>query len=146
MQIYELSDRPPQLLDQLVRVWEDSVRATHHFLSEEEIGRIQQYVPQALTCVAHLVVAEDQDVPVAFLGTEDGRLEMLFLSPARRGHGLGRRLLEYGIQHYDIREVTVNEQNPQAVGFYTHMGFRTYKRTEQDEQGGPYPLLYMALE
>lgn len=57
--------------------------------------------------------------------------------------GLGRRLLEYGAEHYGIREVTVNEQNPQAVGFYEHMGFVTYKRTDRDEQGGPYPLLYM---
>ena len=50
---------------------------------------------------------------------------------------------EYGAEHYGIREVTVNEQNPQAVGFYEHMGFVTYKRTDRDEQGGPYPLLYM---
>ena len=40
-------------------------------------------------------------------------------------------------------EVTVNEQNPQAVGFYEHLGFQTYKRTECDEEGNPYPLIYM---
>lgn len=40
-------------------------------------------------------------------------------------------------------EVAVNEQNPLARGFYEHMGFRPYKRTELDEQGNPYPLLYM---
>ena len=40
------------------------------------------------------------------------------------------------------QEVTVNEQNPQ-VGFYEHLGFQTYKRTECDEEGNPYPLLYM---
>lgn len=57
--------------------------------------------------------------------------------------GIGRRLLEYGAEHYGIREATVNEQNPQAVGFYEHRGFVTYKRTDRDEQGGPYPLLYM---
>ena len=120
MQIYELSDRPPQLLDRLVQVWEASVRATHTFLSEEDIRRIKAYVPQALGGVAHLVVTEDRGEPVAFLGTEAGRLEMLFLSPAHRGCGLGRQLLEYGIAHYDIREVTVNEQNPQAVSFELH--------------------------
>lgn len=31
----------------------------------------------------------------------------------------------------------------QAVGFYEHMGFKTYKRTDTDEEGRPYPLLYM---
>lgn len=56
-----------------------------------------------------------------------------------------KKLIQYGIQNYGIREVTVNEQNPQAVGFYEHMGFVTYKRTELDEEGNPYPLLYMKL-
>lgn len=37
----------------------------------------------------------------------------------------------------------VNEQNPLAKGFYEHLGFKTYKRTTYDEQGNPYPLLYM---
>ena len=41
------------------------------------------------------------------------------------------------------QEVTVNEQNPQAVGFYEHLGFQTYKRTECDGEGNPYPLSYM---
>ena len=42
--------------------------------------------------------------------------------------------------------MTVNEQNPQAVGFYEHMGFETYQRTDHDEEGNPYPLLYMKLK
>lgn len=70
---------------------------------------------------------------------------MLFLSPEVRGKGLGKQLLQYGIETYNIQELTVNEQNPQAVGFYEHMGFQTYKRTEYDEEGNPYPLLYMRL-
>lgn len=39
----------------------------------------------------------------------------------------------------------INEQNPLAKGFYEHMGFQVYKRTETDEQGRPYPVLYMRL-
>lgn len=37
----------------------------------------------------------------------------------------------------------MNEQNPLAKGFYEHMGFRVYGRTEKDGQGNPYPILYM---
>ena len=48
MKIAEVQDRTPELLDRLLRVWEASVRATHLFLSEEEIGSIREYVPQAL--------------------------------------------------------------------------------------------------
>ena len=46
MKLYELQNRTP-LLDAPVSVWEDSVRATHHFLSDEEILKIKTYVPQA---------------------------------------------------------------------------------------------------
>lgn len=144
MKIYEVTARTPELLGELLAVWEASVRATHLFLSDAEILQIKEYVPQALQGVAHLLVAEDAaGKPVGFMGIEDGRLEMLFLSPAARGQGLGRQLLAHGIAHYGVRELTVNEQNPQAVGFYRHMGFTAYRRIETDEQGGPYPILYM---
>ena len=144
MNLYEVTQREPQLIHQFTAIWEYSVRATHLFLSEAEIQEIKAHVLQALTGVSRLLVAERAPgQPVAFMGIEGPRLEMLFLSPAERGAGLGRQLLEYGILHYDLQELTVNEQNPQAVGFYQHMGFETYRRTDCDEQGGPYPLLYM---
>ena len=144
MNICEVQDRTPSLIRQLLAIWEDSVRATHLFLSDAEVRKIKEYVPQALAGVSHLVIAErETGSPVTFMGVEGQRLEMLFLSPEERGAGLGRQLLDYGIRRYGIREVTVNEQNPQAAGFYEHMGFTVYKRTDHDEMGDPYPLLYM---
>lgn len=56
---------------------------------------------------------------------------------------LGRRLMTLAAERYGVRELTVNEQNPQAVGFYEHLGFSVWKRTERDEEGGEYLLLYM---
>ena len=143
MKLYEKNDRS-RLITELLAVWESSVRATHSFLSDAEIRKIRDYVPQAIESVEHLIIAEDEAGKViGFMGIEDQRLEMLFLSPEMRGKGIGKQLLQSGIEHYEIRELTVNEQNPQAVGFYEHMGFRTYKRTDFDEEGNPYPLLYM---
>lgn len=77
------------------------------------------------------------------MGIADKMLEMLFISNDSRGQGIGKQLLQYGIENYSINELAVNEQNPLAKGFYEHMGFKVYKRTESDEQGNPYPLLYM---
>lgn len=146
IKIVEVMDRTTDLVTRLLSVWEISVRATHLFLSDREIKRIKEYVLQALQGVAHLVIAEaDGGRPVAFMGIEEDRLEMLFISPAERGKGLGKRLLRYGMENYDVKRLTVNEQNPQAREFYEGMGFRVYKRTDHDEQGNPYPLLYMSL-
>ena len=145
MKLYETEERDT-LLSVLMNIWEASVKATHHFLSDAEINQIKEYVPQAIKGVEHLIVAENESgTPIAFMGTENNRLEMLFLLPEERGRGIGKKLIQYGIENYGIKEVTVNEQNPQAVGFYEHLGFVTYKRTDCDEEGNPYPLLYMKL-
>lgn len=147
MKIYKVQKRSPQLLTALLNIWEASVRATHLFLSDAEINQIKEYVPRALSGVENLIAVQTESgEPVAFMGIENKRLEMLFISPEERGKGVGRQLLQYGIRNYDIQEVTVNEQNPQAVGFYKHLGFETYKRTDRDEEGNPYPLLYMRLK
>jgi putative acetyltransferase len=147
VKIAEVKDRNTLLLEQLVVIWENSVKATHFFLSEKEIENIKNYVPQALKEVPHLVIAENENqMPIGFMGIAEQHLEMLFISPKERGKGVGKKLLEYGIEKYSINDLAVNEQNPLAKGFYEHMGFEIYKRTEVDEQGNPYPLLYMRLD
>lgn len=147
IKLYTVSDRTEGLMETLLRVWEGSVKATHDFLTGGEIDRIKSYVPHALRAVGELVVAENESgAAVAFIGIEGRRIEMLFVAPEERGKGIGRALIKYAEDNLAANEVTVNEQNIRAVGFYEHMGFRPYKRTELDEQGDPYPLLYMRTE
>lgn len=146
IRIADMEDRDSLLLEQLLNVWENSVRATHLFLAEADMEDIKKYVPQALRDISHLIVAENgQGVPAAFMGIEGQKLEMLFISPEETGRGLGRKLLQYGMRNFAINTLGVNEQNPQAKEFYEHMGFQVYKRTDHDEQGNPYPVLYMRL-
>lgn len=147
MRIIEIKERSEILINQLLEVWEDSVKATHLFLSNEEINNIKEYVPEALKGVSHLVIVENENnAPIAFMGIENTKLEMLFIKNSERGKGLGKQLLNYGIESYNVNELVVNEQNPSAKGFYEYMGFKTYKRTELDEQGNSYPILYMRIK
>ena len=147
MKIFEVKERTVTLINNLLEVWEDSVKATHLFLSEKEIDDIKRYVPQLLQEISHLVIMEDENnIPIAFMGIENKKLEMLFVKNSERGTGIGKKLLNYGIENYAVNELTVNEQNPNAIGFYEYMGFKTYKRKELDEQNNPYPILYMKLD
>ena len=144
MEVIQVIDRNPLLIEQLLKVWESSVRATHLFLSENEITNIKKYVPQALEEIPQLFIVENEkQLPVGFMGIVEQHLEMLFVAHEERGKGFGKKLLQYGIEKYSVNDLAVNEQNPLAKGFYEHMGFTVYKRTELDEQGNPYPLLYM---
>ena len=144
MKIVEIKQIIPVLLQQLLEIWENSVRGTHLFLSDDEIKSIKKYVPQALKEISHLVIVENESkIPIAFMGNNGQKLEMLFVSNEQRGKGIGKRLIEYGIEIYSINKLTVNEQNPLAKDFYEHIGFQVYKKSNYDEQGNPYSLLYM---
>ncbi|HBO23609.1 MAG TPA: acetyltransferase [Providencia sp.] len=132
--------------DEIIQVWESSVRATHDFITEQNIQDLkiaikEQYLPNLAVFVA---VDETQKI-IGFIGTDENRLEMLFIAPNNRGKGTGKQLLHYAINQLGITEVDVNEQNPQAVGFYQHMGFIQYARSEIDGEGNPFPILHMKL-
>lgn len=145
IQILELDQRDTYL-QLIVQLWEANVKVTHTFLTKEEIQNIKQYVPQAVEHESHLCIAlSEKGELLGFIGVADQRLEMLFIQVNARGQGIGKQLLRYAIKNFDVKELTVNEQNPQAIGFYEHLGFVTYKRTDLDEGGQPYPLLYMKL-
>ena len=80
------------------------------------------------------------------MGIENQKLEMLFITSEYRCKCIGKKMLLYGIEKYKVNDLAVNEDNPQAKGFYEHMGFKVYQRNELDDQGNPYPILYMRLE
>jgi len=68
----------------------------------------------------------------------------LFLDPAARGRGGGRRLVEHAQALRDGElTVDVNEQNPAACGFYEALGFVVVGRSPVDADGRPFPLLHM---
>ena len=76
MKIIEVCEKSVDLIQTLLKVWEKSVRATHLFLSEGEIVSIKEYVPQAISNIENLVIAEDENNNlVAFMGIENESLE-----------------------------------------------------------------------
>lgn len=80
---------------------------------------------------------------LGFVGVHDSKIEMLFILNEARGQGVGKVLLQYAIAHLGATKVDVNEQNPQAVGFYEHMGFNVVSRSPLDDMGKPFPILHM---
>ena len=131
----------------LINIWENSVRATHDFLKEEDL---QFYKPLILNEYFHrvsLFCHKDSNLKITgFMGIESDSLEMLFINPVSRGKGVGKELLIYAIKHQKVKRVDVNEQNAQAIGFYKHMGFHVVNRSEFDGAGKPYPILHMELK
>ncbi|MBF8728963.1 MULTISPECIES: GNAT family N-acetyltransferase [Pseudomonas] len=141
LQTPNVSDYP-----ELVRIWEASVRATHDFMPDAYIVLLREHVLRRYLDAVMLVCCRDSTRRIrGFAGVANGRVDMLFVAPEYRGQGIGKRLLRYAIDELNAERLDVNEQNPQALGFYLHEGFEVTGRSETDGLGQPYPLLHMTL-
>lgn len=135
-----------QYKEQVLSVWERSVLATHGFLSQEDFQSIKEIVRKIDFNQFDVFCLIQDDKVLGFLGVAGQKTEMLFLDPDYFGQGLGKVLMNYAINELSVDKVDVNEQNIKAVNFYQHLGFKTYERTDKDDQGKDYPLLRMKLD
>jgi putative acetyltransferase len=133
----------PSEADRLLAVWLASVRATHAFLSEDDIQSLVPLVrDKALPALELWVLVENQAI-IGFAGLSGSKIEALFLHPDHLGKGGGRMLVENARRLKGRLLVDVNEQNPDAVGFYKAIGFEVVGRSATDGEGRPFPLLHM---
>ncbi|PUB32687.1 putative acetyltransferase [Elizabethkingia sp. YR214] len=128
----------------VIRVWEASVRATHHFLDPEDITFYKSIIPEALPQVK-LFIYEIEGQAAGFMGISGNTLDMLFVDPDYRRKGIGSKLFQYAQSAFQISRVDVNEQNQQAVDFYLKTGFVQTGRRATDDFGKAYPILEMTL-
>lgn len=136
----------PSNYPELLEVWENSVRATHDFITEEDIEFFKPIIiEQAFPATTLKCVKGAEGKILGFLGVQGDKVEMLFVLNETRGKGVGKVLLRYAIDTLKANKVDVNEQNPLAVGFYQHMGFFVESRSPIDEMGKPFPILHMKL-
>ncbi|MCP3703419.1 MAG: GNAT family N-acetyltransferase, partial [Alteromonas sp.] len=84
--------------------------------------------------------------PAGFIGVADNNIEMLFVHPEHFGAGIGKAMVHYAQTHLAAAKVDVNEQNPNAIGFYEKMGFTRTGRSALDGQGNPFPLIHMSAK
>ncbi len=141
-----IEDVFPEDYSEMLNVWENSVRATHDFISEQDIEFFKPIIiEQAFPSVTLKCMKDKQGTIIGFIGVYQQKLEMLFVLNELRGKGIGKELLNYAVTQLSVNKVDVNEQNPLAVGFYQHMGFEVTSRSPVDDMGKPFPILHMSL-
>ena len=132
--------------DSIVALWEASVRATHHFIREEDI---QYYKPlirnEYLKSVSLYAIRVPENAIAGFMGISGSNLEMLFIHPDHFRKGFGKILLQHATVALKVSKVEVNEENTEALHFYQKFGFKVVGRSETDSAGKRYPLLHLEL-
>jgi putative acetyltransferase len=81
----------------LLDIWLRSVRATHTFVSEEDIQSMIQLVRDYLASCETVfwIVFDDCGAVVGFMGMSGSKMESLFLAPEFQRRGAGQRLVRH---------------------------------------------------
>lgn len=133
-------------LHRLFEIWSGAVDATHQFLSAVDRAEIAALVRDGYLPSARLAVAADEnDLPLGFMGLTGSHIDALFVDPERHGRGIGRALVRHAQAQASLLTVDVNEQNRGATEFYERLGFERIGRSATDDAGRPYPLLHLRL-
>lgn len=150
------------MMPAFLTLWEASVRATHLFLSEEDIAILRPEVMSTIETITHFYVGiesgqeesrqegrEGQQITLSevrgFLGVEEDSIEMLFVDPNYFNQGFGSNLLELAVAKLGARYVDINEENGEAAEFYRLRGFEVFDRSDEDAYGNHYPILHLKL-
>ncbi|MBC1521136.1 GNAT family N-acetyltransferase [Listeria aquatica] len=128
----------------LLSIWEESVKATHAFLKNDDFDALREEIPSFFPSLEIYFWEAEREI-IGFTGHAVKRLEMFFLSPRFRGKGYGTAILQELIEKEGIFFVDVNLQNGAARKFYEKNGFRVHATSEKDGQGRPYPILHLKL-
>ena len=135
----------PSIKEELIELWEKSVRSSHHFLTEDDIYYYHIRLKEAYLQAVELYVIRSTRI-VAFMGLSDDRVEMLFVLPSEKGKGYGTSLLDFAFHEKHIYKIDVNEDNQEAYTFYRNRGYKVVGRDAVDADGKPYPIIHMRKE
>lgn len=127
--------------EDLILIWEDSIRKTHSFLKEENIAKLRPLVKLAIKNMQTLLIAKEKDNHImGFIAIENKKIEMLFVKPEFAEKGVEKALLLFAVKNYDAMWVDINEQNKKALAFYESMGFVVFCCSKTENA---FPILHM---
>jgi len=129
--------------EEVLEVWETSVRGSHGFLKESDILFYRKKIREEYLAAVDLYVVRRGGGIVAFIGLSCDMIEMLFVHPDAQRSGLGTFLMNFAVVRKGLRRVDVNEQNTGAVDFYLRMGFVVVGCDATDSAGRPFPVLHL---
>ncbi len=129
-------------LDELTDVWERAARSSHDFMDAGDFEALRPFIRDAYLPSMHVRLVEVDGAAVAFVGSADGHVELLYVDPPFHGQGLGTRLLAE-VGPGGARSVEVYADNTTGVGFYRSRGFTETRRRETDAAGRPYPMVVL---
>ena len=139
----------PSMLPEMLKIWQDSVRASHFFLKDSDIVEIKQEVKAAFSSLQNILVAKLNDDFAGFIGVSEKSIEMLFVASKFFNLGLGKRLILEAVNAFFTEQDEIlldcNEQNERGLTFYQKLGFKERGKSQKDSKGRDFAIIHFAI-
>ena len=139
----------PSMLPEMLKIWQDSVRASHFFLKDSDIVEIKQEVKAAFSSLQNILVAKLNNDFAGFIGVSEKSIEMLFVASKFFNLGLGKRLILEAVNAFFTEQDEIlldcNEQNERGLTFYQKLGFKERGKSQKDSKGRDFAIIHFAI-
>lgn len=139
----------PSMLPEMLKIWQDSVRASHFFLKDSDIVEIKQEVKAAFSSLQNILVAKLNNDFAGFIGVSEKSIEMLFVASKFFNLGLGKRLILEAVNAFFTEQNEIlldcNEQNERGLTFYQKLGFKERGKSQKDSKGRDFAIIHFAI-
>lgn len=114
-----------QSIEKLLKIWEDSVRATGE-MNQDVIAHRREVVREDyLETAEHILIAHNNEKWLGFIAVKNNEITLLFVEPQSFNKGIGKSLIAEAFARYLCAFETIKVNSLEwALDFYQHLGFQ----------------------
>lgn len=114
-----------QAIKKLLKIWEDSVRATQEVSEEFITHRRKEIEKDYIAKAEEILICTTTEEWLGFIAVQKDEITLLFITPQYFGKGIGKALLKEALNRhlYPFEKIKLNSRK-QALGFYQSLGFK----------------------
>lgn len=119
-------------IKKIMDIWIKSNLDAHNFINKDYFYNNFDIVKEAIKNTTIYVYEENNSI-IGFVGISDGFIEGIFVDKKYGSKGIGKKLIDYCKEKYNILTLNVYCKNERAVSFYKREGFSVYEKKEEKE-------------
>ena len=120
----DIESRDENLVKKLLSVYKKSIEHLYNTMPNKDIEEMNDNTEKMIKNIENLIIVKNNDENIiGFMGCEDENLEMLYLHPDYKKQGLGKELMNIAINNHNVSKAHIVKVNTDGIDFCKHMGF-----------------------
>lgn len=120
----DIESRDENLVNEILGVYEKSIEHLNGAMPKESMEEIKNNTEKMIKNIENLIIVKnDEENIIGFMGCENENLEMLYLHPDYKNQGIGKELINIAINNHNVNKAHIVKINTDGIDFCRHMGF-----------------------